>query len=347
VRTKSSSTAHESDSEVQKSLPYRGVERVVADASVPGREALTQCEESAQIVTLPPANRAVQDALQPALPGCAQQDDGILHDVRNLVSAVSLYCDLLSMPHVLRPEHRHYADELRLLGQRSAALIERLIGAAIPPDRGSAAGSPSPSSQDRRAVQSGPNPSNEEQPRLEPLRPMVERCAGLLHCVAGGQAVEIVYGDASACTVRIPVESLERILVNLVRNAAAAMGRRRGHIRVGVGLRPSDALTTRPWPFQRIRLVVEDSGCGMAPAELEQLLANSDPSVLHLPASHGIGFRVVRELVQASRGELCIHSSPGQGTRVEIEWPVASLEVHRPAIRECDATFAGHSRRSA
>ena len=347
MRTKLSSTAHESVSEVRNPLPYRGVERVVVDTSVRDREALTHCEEPAQIVTLPPAKRVLPDALRPALPACAEQDDGILHDVRNLVSAVSLYCDLLSMPHVLRPEHRHYADELRLLGERSAALIERLIGAAIPPGRGNAAGSPFPSRLDRRAVQSGPNASSEEQPRLEALRPMVERCAGLLHCVAGGQAVEILYGDASACTIRIPGESLERILVNLVRNAAAAMDRRRGHIRVGVGLRPSDALTTRPWPFQRIRLVVEDSGCGMAPAELERLLANSDPSVLHLPAPHGIGFRVVRELVQASRGELCIHSRPGQGTRVEIEWPVASLEVHRPATRESDATFAGHSRRSA
>jgi signal transduction histidine kinase len=347
VRTKSSSTAHESVSEVQNPLPYRGVERVVADASIRNCEALTHREEPAQIVTLPPAKHVVPDALHPALPACAEQDDGILHDVRNLVSAVSLYCDLLSMPHVLRPEHRHYADELRLLGERSAALIERLIGAAVPPDRGSGAGSPPPSRQDRRALQCGPNPSSGEQPRPEGLRPMVERCAGLLHCVAGGQAVEIVYGDASASTVRIPVESVERILVNLVRNAAAAMGRRRGHIRVGVGLRPSDALRTRPWPFQRIRLVVEDSGCGMAPAEVRQLFASSDPFAPHLPCSHGIGFRVVRELVEASRGELFIHSRPGQGTRVEIEWPVAPLEVQGPLTRESDARFAGHTRRSA
>ena len=347
MRTKQSSTAHESDSEVHIATRHPGADPAIAASSFGSKDEIDRDEVLARIVPMHPIQRVEQDALPSLSPGCAQQDEGLLHDVRSLVSAVGLYCDLLSMPHVLRPEHRHYADELRLLGERSGSLIERLIGAATTPDRGSGGGSPCPLSQDWRALQSGPHPSSEEPPRLEALGPMVERCAGLLHCVAGGQSVEIVYGDASACTVRIPVESVERILVNLVRNAATAMGRRRGHIRVGVGLRPGDGLRARPWPFQRVRFVVEDSGCGMAPAELEQLLAGSDPSVPHPPASHGVGFRVVRELVEASRGELFIHSRPGQGTRVEIEWPVASLEAHGPATRESDARFAGHTRRSA
>lgn len=347
MRTKSSSTAHESVSEVHIAARHPSADQAIAASSFGSNDQIDRDEVLARIVPMRVIQRAEQDALPPLSPGCAQQDEGLLHDVRNLVSAVSLYCDLLSMPHVLRPEHRHYADELRLLGERSAALIERLIGAPTAPDRSSGAGSPSPSSRDRRAVQSGPSPTAEEQPRLEGLRSMVERCAGLLHCVAGGQAVEIVYADASACTVRIPVESVERILVNLVRNAATAMDRRRGHIRVGVGLPPGEVNGMRPWPFQRVRLTVEDSGCGMPPVEVEQLLANSDPSAIHLPVSHGIGFRVVRELVEGSRGELFIHSRPGQGTRVEIEWPVAQLEGQAPATGMAAARFAVETRRSA
>ncbi len=41
-------------------------------------------------------------------------------------------------------------------------------------------------------------------------------------------------------------------------------------------------------------------------------------------AGHGIGFRVVRELVATSQGELCVASTPGAGTQVQIEWPVAA-----------------------
>ena len=69
----------------------------------------------------------------PAERGCAAagaeayQDEGLLHDARNLMGTIGLYCDLLSMPDVLKPEHRHYAEELRMLGTRSGALIQRLL----------------------------------------------------------------------------------------------------------------------------------------------------------------------------------------------------------------------------
>ena len=43
------------------------------------------------------------------------------------MGAIKLYCDLLSMPDVLKPEHRHYAEELSLLSTRSEALIQHLI----------------------------------------------------------------------------------------------------------------------------------------------------------------------------------------------------------------------------
>ena len=50
----------------------------------------------------------------------------LLHDARNLMGGIELYCDLLSMPDVLKPEHRSYVEELRLLDTRSEALIEHL-----------------------------------------------------------------------------------------------------------------------------------------------------------------------------------------------------------------------------
>jgi hypothetical protein len=57
----------------------------------------------------------------------AGQGKGLLHDARYLKSAIGHYCDLLSTPDVLNPEHRHYVEELRLLSTRRGALIEHLM----------------------------------------------------------------------------------------------------------------------------------------------------------------------------------------------------------------------------
>src|ERR1700741_3212365 len=44
---------------------------------------------------------------------------GLAHDAGNLLGALSLYSDLLAMPGVLNDEHREYANELRMLSDRS------------------------------------------------------------------------------------------------------------------------------------------------------------------------------------------------------------------------------------
>jgi hypothetical protein len=42
----------------------------------------------------------------------------------------------------------------------------------------------------------------------------------------------------------------------------------------------------------------------------------------HSSGSHGIGFRVVQDLVHDSEGDLRVMSSPETGTIVQIEWPI-------------------------
>jgi len=284
--------------------------------------------------------------------------EGLLHDARNLIGALGLYCDLLSMPGVLKPEHRHYAEEVRLLGARSAAMIQQLMGQSVQQqgaacswlnqspksrDAGAAAMAKPPGVGARIEAVSAANPVS--------LRSVVEHCSGLLDRVACGKTVEISYGVAAAVPVRMEEEAIERILVNLVRNSAAALARREsdrsqaadrapapqrsargtgadrtddetpGSIRIGVGLLANRVGDPKPWPFRRVRLTVEDSGCGMSPEELERLLSGTRaPS----RGSHGIGFSVVRELAAASGGDLRVMSAPGVGTRVQIEWPMAA-----------------------
>jgi signal transduction histidine kinase len=289
----------------------------------------------------------------------ARQGEGMLHDARNLMGALGLYCDLLSMPGVLKPEHNHYPEELRLLGTRSSTLIEHLMQSLLAQgstdDPCLAAADKTGKCPGRLAVSASPvKPAG--------LRCIVERCSGLLSRVAGGRVVEVSYGVAAGVPVQVSEEAVERILVNLVRNASAALDKHRraddpavdatgnaerlsagsasgslresladgtedetpGAIRIGVGLLVNRVGDPRPWPFRRVRITVEDSGCGMTSERLERLLCGGRaPS----RGNHGIGFRVVRELVAASDGDLRVMSAPEVGTRVQIEWPMAVMSA--------------------
>ncbi len=122
---------------------------------------------------------------------------GLAHDAGNLLGALSLYSDLLAMPGVLHEEHREYARELRMLSDRSWAMINRLVNH-------SRAGLPA-----------------KAQAETTVLPHVVDRCRGLLSRVAG-QAVEISYGVGAFRPVRVPAEAVERIVTNLVKNAAEA-----------------------------------------------------------------------------------------------------------------------------
>src|SRR6202042_2058615 len=55
---------------------------------------------------------------------------GLAHDAGNLLGALSLYSDLLALPGVLHEEHKEYANELRMLSDRSWAMIDRLVNHA-------------------------------------------------------------------------------------------------------------------------------------------------------------------------------------------------------------------------
>jgi len=205
-------------------------------------------------------------------------------------------------------------------------------------------------------------------PGVVSLRTILEHCLGLLSRVADGRVIEVSYGDAASTPVLVSEESVERILVNLVRNAASAMrrpGQRSskekgmaaqstvlekredrtgdetpGAIRIGVGVMISRVQDAQPWPLRSVRLTVEDSGRGMTADQLERIL-----SVTRAPTRgrHGIGFRVVCELVAASCGDLRVMSAPGIGTRVQIEWPVTAILQEKAAGKSCTMGSAAAS----
>src|ERR1700678_3216365 len=115
---------------------------------------------------------------------------GLAHDAGNLLGALSLYSDLLAMPGVLHEEHREYATELRMLSDRSWAMINRLVNHS----RG---GLPA-----------------KVQTEISVLPNVLDRCRGLLSRVAG-RTVVISYGVVAFRPVRVPVEAVGAIVSHL------------------------------------------------------------------------------------------------------------------------------------
>lgn len=189
---------------------------------------------------------------------------------------------------------------------------------------------------------------------------LLERSARPLGRIAGCWPIEIHYGEAAAVNFGIADEIVERILFNLVRDAVAALdsfqavmasgGRytvqpaqlrplRRdcdfaqgdhandqldlaGTIRINAGMLTSRIGSARPWPFRRIQLSVEDTGCGIDPELLQRVVQGA---ATQSQCAQRLGLCGAQPLVLASGGELLAESSPGHGTCVQISWPVAPL----------------------
>jgi PAS domain S-box-containing protein len=146
------------------------------------------------------------------------------------------------------------------------------------------------------------------------VRPSVPKTASLILEVGEPPAID---GDRM---------QLEQLIINLVLNAAEALPDAQGEIRILAGARrfypgglPQQVRgEARPGRF--FQLHVEDTGTGMAPADLSQAF---DPFFSTKFAGRGLGLPAVLGIVRGHGGFLEIHSRPGEGTAVDVYLPAA------------------------
>ncbi len=108
-----------------------------------------------------------------------------------------------------------------------------------------------------------------------------------------------VQGDAAA---------LERVFLNLVRNAAQVLG---GGGRAEVSLETSDDSAT---------VSIVDNGPGIPEQDLERVF---EPFYSTKEEGTGLGLAIARQTVRAHGGEIAIESEVGAGTSVRIKLPLA------------------------
>jgi signal transduction histidine kinase len=258
---------------------------------------------------------------------------GIVHDVRNLVTALRLCSELIAEPGVLPEPHAHFAAEICSIAEASQQLMRRLSGIAHKAAR---------EQEGLRLVQEP----------IADLPTAVRHLAALLSAIAGP-----LIGIDIAClpcpgALRLGEEDLTRILLNLVRNAVDAMPRG-GHIRITVqrgggasffwtlSENDSAAAATELWgdgnPSPTVLLTMEDDGPGIPRELLERVFepgfstrrdGRPWPEALH----HGLGLSLVRELVEEAGGSVRAVVRPVPGTRIEIELPLTNVTPSLPSI---------------
>lgn len=264
---------------------------------------------------------------------------GIAHDARNLVAALGLCAELVSEPGVLSPQHGHFAEEIRSLAEASGQLMQRLA-----------------------ALTDTETAAQVEQPAATPVEDLsqaVRQLGNLLSAIAGPMVELQVATLPCRGRLRLSEESLTRILVNLVRNAADAMPTG-GRIRVTTqrsGGRSflwtvdqeavlSEEEAARLWgeigdeSATEVLLTVEDDGPGI-PEEFRERVFEEGfttrqagrawPETPH----HGLGLSIVRTLVETAGGRVKATAAPSGGARMEIELPITS--VTGALLSECPA----------
>ena len=132
---------------------------------------------------------------------------------------------------------------------------------------------------------------------MRTAEPEFQACGARLEPLAAATPVH-VQGDAVA---------LERLFLNLLRNAAQALG---AQGRASVGLKVAGGVAI---------VSIVDSGPGIPKDDLERVF---EPFYSTRAEGTGLGLAIARQIVTAHGGEVSIASQEGRGTEVRVKLPL-------------------------
>jgi len=131
---------------------------------------------------------------------------------------------------------------------------------------------------------------------------------------------------------------MQQIVLNLVLNAAEAIGERAGTIRVASGASHVDeAEVSRLAPGSDVHagvhawVEVQDDGCGM---DTDTVARMFDPFFSTKFAGRGLGLAAVLGIARAHRGGMRVRSEPGRGTTIRTYLPAATRALEAEPVPE-------------
>jgi signal transduction histidine kinase/ActR/RegA family two-component response regulator len=136
--------------------------------------------------------------------------------------------------------------------------------------------------------------------------------------------------------IEADASQLQQVIMNLVINAAEAIGNEQGTVEVSTLRRPMGAaeleanVTQQPIPpGDYVAMVVRDTGAGMDEPTKSRIF---DPFFTTKFAGRGLGLSAVLGIIRGHRGALMLESHPGKGTTFRVYFPVSGQETDVAAV---------------
>jgi two-component system, cell cycle sensor histidine kinase and response regulator CckA len=220
---------------------------------------------------------------------------GIAHDFNNLLMVILGKADLVANQLDDGSRERSRMEQVIATAQRAADLVRQLLAY-----------------------------SGKAQVQSEPvdLSVQVQEIVSLLEAGIPKKVELQLELESGLPTVLADPVQLQQVVMNLVMNAAEAIGPEGGQVRV----------VTRDEGLGKGRLVVlevHDTGHGMDEATRQRIF---DPFFTTKVTGRGLGMAAVLGIVRGHGGELELHTEPGRGTSFIVRLPAVSDQARDPVV---------------
>ncbi len=140
--------------------------------------------------------------------------------------------------------------------------------------------------------------------------------------------------------IEADLAQIQQIVMNLIINAAEAIGEQAGTITIATGTQSLGPHDEKYWHYTLMPLLpglyvileLHDDGVGIPPENLAKIF---DPFFTTKPTGHGLGLAAVIGIVKGHKGGLTVYSEIGKGTTFKLLFPIYD---NAPAILPTDAT---------
>jgi PAS domain S-box-containing protein len=234
---------------------------------------------------------------------------GVAHDFNNLLAAILGHASLALKQLPAEAPARRHVEKAAASVERAADLTRQMLAYS---GRGHFVVRPTDVSELVR----------ENLPLLEVALPKSVRLEARL--------------DAAPHLVDADVGQIQQVLMNLVINAAEAIGERGGTVTVRTGTRDVAAGDHALWrasghplaPGRYVALEIADDGPGMDPATVDRIF---EPFFTTKFTGRGLGLAAVLGVVRGHHGALSVESAPGRGTLFRILFAPSRRHASDPA----------------
>ena len=144
-------------------------------------------------------------------------------------------------------------------------------------------------------------------------------------------------GDSNLPTIRGDRSQLRQLLMNIVMNAAEAIGEQEGHIYLSTGridtstkdFRPYHVMGDLPWG-PCVSLKIQDTGSGIPSNVIPKIF---DPFFSTKFPGRGLGLAALLGIARGHGAAIAIHSQVGQGTEFIFLFPITPI-TKKPSVQD-------------